>query len=90
MIYLLLSEKKADKAWVPCWLNYFDSSNSKKEYIIGDNLSITFSRISENGIRYAVIPFSEDVINILKSDNVFIAQEDAALDVARLNCILVW
>lgn len=89
-IYLMLSEKSVDESCVPCWLNLFYERNQEQVIRIGNNLDVIFSEIGENGIRYAVIPYTQDNMEMLGQDDIVISYGDMTIESDRLNCMIVW
>lgn len=88
VIYFMLSDQARESNPVFPWLGIFH--DSKQIYCINDSIDVTFSRVSENGIRYAVMPYTTDLSDILKADYFTISSGDVKIDCDRLNCIVVW
>lgn len=85
-IYLMLSDEYNKK--VPCWFSMF--INDKKSVVIDEKIEVVFSDVSENGIRYAVIPYTKNNVELLKRDDFNISVENTVISSDRLNCIIVW
>lgn len=85
-IYLMLSDEYDKK--VPCWLSML--VNDRKSVVIDGKIEVLFSEVSENGIRYAVIPYTKDNVELLKRDDFVISVENTVISSDRLNCIIIW